>query len=279
MESHYDGPDFENIAGLSKSLYQNGVGVAWYGDDDKAGVKFWWDVRRNNAKFERGEIAYDRVCMMEIQHPGKNSTFATEIKLDKDGNPDPRNDYVKRFPKAWEAFKRQEKPVAGTPVAKLPFLKPEQVALLMHIGCTTLEQLCEMPDVQVQQIGLGGRQIRADAQAFQKMAKDSAETIKLSRENENLRLDLLRLETEVKRLCGLLDPKTAATVCSPALPSSQVQAAPIQNIPQAPAFDMAQLAGLIKDQVREAISQIASEEVEAEEPKPRGRPKKLKEAV
>lgn len=77
-------------------------------------------------------------------------------------------------PDAWRAYKEsREQMPSGTPVATLFPAHPEIISLLRHFRVHTVEQLAEISDTAVQQIGLGGHEWRARAQELIKASEGS----------------------------------------------------------------------------------------------------------
>lgn len=96
--------------------------------------------------------------------------------------------YRQKF-KAWQ--ENQEDPESGTSVRDWPGLSPSQVRTCLDLGIRTVEQVAEMTEEAIQRIGMGGRALRAKAQAWLD-ASDS--TGKISEELAALREEISSLK-------------------------------------------------------------------------------------
>jgi hypothetical protein len=85
-----------------------------------------------------------------------------------------------RFPAEWldayhrrySAFKEsREIPEDGTPVRDWPSLSPSQVKLLLDLNIRTIEQTAEANEETISRIGMGGRALKSQAQAWLDAAK------------------------------------------------------------------------------------------------------------
>lgn len=106
-----------------------------------------------------------------------------------------------RFPQAWlhayqQAYKgwveNREVPENGIPVSSWPAPSPAQVSMLLDIGLRTVEQVAEANEEAVQRMGMGGRALKAKAQAYLDSAKSDG---KLSSELDALRKQVEALTT------------------------------------------------------------------------------------
>ena len=93
-----------------------------------------------------------------------------------------RREVCNRFPGAWEAYEKAKASMApvepkapaapapvsaGTPIDRASdFLPADKVAWLKTIGFTSLEQLADMSDAQIQDMGTGARQWRKKAKTL-----------------------------------------------------------------------------------------------------------------
>lgn len=101
------------------------------------------------------------------------------------------------FRRALEDFKEgRETPTEGSPITDWGALSPGQVNLLLNINVRTVEQLAEANEETVTRIGMGGRALKARAQAF----LDSKDGGKVAAELDDLRHKLAELaERDEKR--------------------------------------------------------------------------------
>lgn len=97
------------------------------------------------------------------------------------------------YRKALEDFKEsRETPEFGTPIKDWPSVSASQVKLLLDINVRTVEQLAEANEETVQRIGMGGRALKAKAQAWLDSSKDTG---KVASELEALREEIKALKT------------------------------------------------------------------------------------
>lgn len=97
------------------------------------------------------------------------------------------NDQYKKF-KAGEAQDQ-----SGTPLAELPFLTASKRLELKALNIHTAEALATLDGTPLKQLGMGGRELKNQAQAYLDKAKGSVDVVALAArvaqlEEENLRL-------------------------------------------------------------------------------------------
>jgi len=105
-----------------------------------------------------------------------------------------------KFPREWAAFQaKREMVVEGTPLSLWPVLSEAQVEELKHFGVQTLEQLAEVPDGQIQNIGLY-QTLKQKAKAAVAAMKDAAPLEKMRAELEDRDAKIEALQFQVSRL-------------------------------------------------------------------------------
>lgn len=118
-----------------------------------------------------------------------------------------------RFPQAWlNAYKQahkswvetRETPEFGIPLTSWPAPSPAQVKMMLDIGIRTVEQMAEATEEAIQRIGMGGRALKAKAQAYLDASKSdgkvAGELDELRQKVEALTLRDSERETEFKTL-------------------------------------------------------------------------------
>lgn len=101
--------------------------------------------------------------------------------------------WLAAFRRAYEDWKaNRETPEFGIPVGDWPGISPATVRTLQDIGLRTVEQVAEANEEAVARIGMGGRALKAKAQAFLDAASDTG---KVAAELETLRAKITELET------------------------------------------------------------------------------------
>ncbi len=155
------------------------------------------------ASKKEGRPVYREVAWVEIIIPGNNRDIVDRPVTDDDKN---------RFPMQWANFQNQrEEPLEGTPIKEAPWLGRAQVAMLEHLNILTVENLAGIGDVEIQNLGPGGRDLVAKAKNWIEMAKEGAvnnaaiSEMKLLRaENEELNEKINALMAKV---ANMADPE------------------------------------------------------------------------
>jgi hypothetical protein len=99
--------------------------------------------------------------------------------------------YAMRFADQYKRFKASEAQVmTGTPLEELPFLTQAKRSELKALSIYTAEALASLDGTPLKQLGMGGRGLKEQAQAYLDRATDSAAVTRLAAENEALRAAL-----------------------------------------------------------------------------------------
>lgn len=110
-------------------------------------------------------IYEDRVYVKIVQPLNRNSEVhrpATE-------------DDKRRWPIRWRQFQEgQEQIGTGTPLKEWALISPAQIMMLIGMGVKTVEQLADVSDVNLSNLGMGARDLRTKAQTWLEQAKDGA---------------------------------------------------------------------------------------------------------
>jgi hypothetical protein len=111
------------------------------------------------------------------------------------------NSHRERWEAEYKAFKAGcAAPVTGTALEAWPILNRAQIKELQHLEIRTVEELANLSDVQVQQIGMGGMRLRELAGAYLDEAAHEALVSKVTAENDVLRSRIVALEGQVNEL-------------------------------------------------------------------------------
>jgi hypothetical protein len=107
-----------------------------------------------------------------------------------------------RWPREYEAFRAgREAPVEGTPLSEWPvsLMSPARVQELAWFNLRTVEQLAAVNDAQLQNLGMGSRELRERARTWLEVAEKGAGPIeRLISRNEDLAREAERLTRELK---------------------------------------------------------------------------------
>lgn len=137
-------------------------GIVEFGNDARLFVEFYSrSVRDEIASKDQNRPVHVQVDYVRIRQPGERDEINRPAH---DGD-------RRRFSRHWQAYQegRQATP-EGTPLAILFPNNPEIVENLKHDKIFVVEQLAELNDTQIGNIGLGGRQFVDKAKAFLKAA-------------------------------------------------------------------------------------------------------------
>lgn len=150
------------------------------------GVRFFHlAVEDEKATKESGLAKFRDVEMIEVLIPGDRSPIHRKVK---------EEDKI-RFKRQYDVFKESNSSeIQGTHLNQFPFISAAQRKELEYLNIFTGEQLINMPDGNIDKIGIGGRELIKKVKAFMEMAKDSAVAVAMAEENEKLRaeMDLLK---------------------------------------------------------------------------------------
>lgn len=189
----------DNLATARLSDKFRPVQTATYGDDSAAMAMFDDEFVKNDFKSElEGRVVHDHYYCIEIQWPGDNTkSFRCRFPTHQT-----KNEWIERFPKQWEAFKNATAQVPdGTPIELWPPLDKRRVFELKANKIFTIEQIAAVRDTDLQAaLGLEGRKMRDQAQAFLNPAASNVQLSKLSRENEDLKHQMEVMQQQLAAL-------------------------------------------------------------------------------
>lgn len=183
------------------------------GDERKLLARFYKHAIKNEARtIAEGRPMFDEKVFVSIIIPGDKNTRVEREMRDED---------KERFPRAWAAFQNADTvSLTGTPVEQWPPLSVTQVAELKAMNILTVEHLAELSDSITQKMmGLG--QLRTQAQAYIKAAKDGSHA-------QALATELAKRDDEIARLNGVvadLGARLDALDKSPKRPKPAMEAA------------------------------------------------------
>jgi hypothetical protein len=177
-----------------------------HGGDENLIVEFYMEpVLQGHESEKEGRQIFKDVPFIWIRFPG-DRTRERRRRVDmrgKDGAiPDPD-----RFPRQWSAFQRKHAQVQeGTPIENWGPISKSQALTYKGLNVHTVENLAAVNDTALHNLGHGARMLRDKAIAWIKASKDSAETMRLAAENQQLRDDLAALKEQVAELAAKRKP-------------------------------------------------------------------------
>jgi hypothetical protein len=150
-------------------------------------VKLEWKSR------QEGRPIFEDREFVRIIIPGDRRSMAVE----------PVNEgHQQRWPREYEAFRAgKEAPLEGTPLSEWPvsMMSPARVQELAYFNLRTVEQLAAVNDAQLQNLGMGSRELRERARTWLEVAAKGAGPIeRLIARNEELTRETDRLLRELK---------------------------------------------------------------------------------
>jgi len=174
-----------------------------FGSDANALVEFRMEpILQGHETEVQGRPIYKDVPFINLRFAGANQTVWDRPATEAD---------KQRFKAQWEAFQRGEEQVtSGTPLKMWPLLSRSQVAELAAFGITTVDQLASIGDNGLEALGLGGRTLRDQAQAWLRQAQDGAEVMRLQGDNQRLRDDLDALKKQFAEFSAERQSKRSA---------------------------------------------------------------------
>lgn len=167
-------------------------GIVEFGNDARLFVEFYSrSVRDEVASKEKDRPVHVQVDYIRIRQPGERDEI----------NRPAHNGDRQRFARHWQAYQdgRQATP-DGTPLAILFPNNPEIVENLKFDKIFVVEQLAELNDTQIGNIGLGGRQFVDRAKAFLKAANSARGFTQLSAKIDQMEADRTADKERIKAL-------------------------------------------------------------------------------
>lgn len=148
----------------------------------RAFVTFFMQAELNGVRTdEAGHPVYDDVEFVRIMTPGDKHSEVVRA-----ATPQHKREYAQQY----AAFKEGiELAPEGAPLEHWPPLSPAQIANFKAMGIHTVEQLAEVSDGNLANLGQGARTLRDRAVAWLEQAAGGAPLSRLLAENEKLKAD------------------------------------------------------------------------------------------
>ena len=167
-------------------------------------VEFFVDAVENRSKSaQAGRPIFDDVEMIRIRVAGDPKSVlvapAESASAARDPASNRRLTYAQLHAEPYQAFKQGIEYVgSGTPLAELPFMTKAKAEELKRLNIHTAEALAGLDGANLAKTGMGGRELKEQAQAFLDSAAGTAEVTRLAGENAALkdRLDAMQAELE-----------------------------------------------------------------------------------
>lgn len=167
--------------------------TAKHGDDSKLFVEFYTDkILLTQQTDDNGEPVYREVEMISIKIPGDAKTVVQKEVEQKDKT---------RFHQQYSDFKSGREQIQSGHDLKLMDLGRSELVKLNYMNIVTIEQLAELPDFLLDDVGLGARGLRSGAQKWlENKAKSDSDVGDLRAQNTQLAEQLLELQKQVSDL-------------------------------------------------------------------------------
>lgn len=118
-----------------------------------------------------------------------------------------------RFADEWAAYERgQQQTRSGTPLDLWPRMTPGMVATLKGLNIMSVEDMATLSDLGCQKIGMGGYELRKDAQTYLNSAAQASAAMaaeRLQEENDALKSEVADLKALVQKM---IDTQARAVV-------------------------------------------------------------------
>ena len=160
--------------------------------DSCLGVRFFLHaVADELASAESGIPKFKDIEMVEILIPGSRDITHRRAN----------DDFRRRFPSQYESFKKSaNNKIEGTPLTQFPFISASERKELEYFNIFTGEQLVNMPDGNIDKIGVNGRDLIQKVKAFIEVAKDTAYISRMTGENEHLKREMELLKEQMQQI-------------------------------------------------------------------------------
>lgn len=168
-------------------------------------------VQNEQKTAEAGRPIYEDREFIRIVVPGDRNSIVFQPATE---------DHRRRFPRAYEAFKsRSQVAQEGTPLQHWPMINRAMCMTLKAAHIATVEALAQVSDANLQQLGMGMRELRDQARAYVSQAKDSATLHKLAAENQQLREQLAEQQRQITAMAQQLRELTTPDDAQPPPPA------------------------------------------------------------
>lgn len=171
-------------------------------------------TRKNEAKSKlAGRPIFDEMEVCEIRFAGNRDTLSVfpahgfSRWQSVNGVSEPMT-YAQRWPDQYRRFKEQRTQVQeGTPLDELPFLSQSKRLELKALSIYTAEALAALDGTPLKTLGMGGRDLKNQAQAYLDNAAGSADAVRQAAENHALREQLADLQRQMSEMAEVKAPQ------------------------------------------------------------------------
>jgi hypothetical protein len=190
------------------------MAMSLQGDTSHLFIEFKEEKEPNPAKTkEAGRPMFDDIERVSVQHVGDPKTWPwfnaheRSIYIRGPGGEGSYKTYAENFYEHYKAFKEGlAKAQSGTPVEELPFLSSAKRAELKALNIHTAEALAQLEGTPLTRLGMGGREMKNQAQAYLDRAKEGAMDAKLAAQNARLQDEIEKMREQLANVMEKLSP-------------------------------------------------------------------------
>lgn len=162
---------------------------------------------------EAGRPIFDDLEVVEVRFAGDRQrvgcfpahSFARWV-TNADGSQEQQT-YAMRWPDQYRRFKMKlQQVMEGTPLEELPFLAQSKRMELKALNVHTAESLAALDGNELKALGMGGRELKNQAQAYLDKAAGSADVVKLAAENALLKESLSQVQAQMAAMGKRTEP-------------------------------------------------------------------------
>jgi hypothetical protein len=190
------------------------MAMSLVGDTSHLFIEFKPEKIENAAKTkEAGRPIFDDIELVSVQHVGDQKTWPwfradeRSIYVRDPGGSGHYATYAECYYEHYKAFKEgQAKAQSGTPVEELPFLSAAKRGELKALNIHTAEALAGLEGTPLTKLGMGGREMKNQAQAYLDRAKEGAMDAKLAAQNARLQDEIDKMRETLANVMEKLSP-------------------------------------------------------------------------
>ena len=204
-----------------------------YKTDTNAVLRFYETAIKNNFQSQlAGKPVFDTAVMAEVITPGQSAS-TLEVVIERkftvpnaDGQEYMRSPHYYKFQKQYEAFKADsdDHSDTGMPIRNWAQIDRGTAETLAAQGVHTVEALASVADSALQNLGVGARTLREQAQQYILSREFGVPSAQLSAEVTTLKEEVERLTAELKAANTKIAEMEAADNAKPAKAESKATA-------------------------------------------------------
>lgn len=171
-----------------------------HGTDAGLFVQFYLEaVKNEEASVEAGRPIFNDKEYIKIIPVGDKNTVVCEPVTEE---------HKMRWPAQYAAFQNQQhQPQEGTPLEQWPPLTKSQVMTFKAANVHTVEQLANVSDGNLSNLGMGARDLREKAAAYLKSAEGSAPTLAIQQQLNDALKQIEALKNQLAGFGDVAEPK------------------------------------------------------------------------